>query len=154
PLPITDLSSAVDAEIQVQMVVQEEADRPFDLAQDLPIRAMLIRLTEAEHILQLTLSNVVSDGWSMGLLLREWSALYGAFSKEQAVPSGQRVIQCADFAIRQPERLQGKVLEAHLGFWKRYLDGAPQAVELPTDRPRPHRLTQQGEWTAFELSAE
>src|SRR5438445_6382336 len=82
-LSLTDLSAQADAAAQAKCLVQEEAKRPFDLAQGPLIRAGLIKVADREHIFLLTLHHIISDGWSMGVLMRELSALYRAFSAGQ-----------------------------------------------------------------------
>jgi amino acid adenylation domain-containing protein len=153
-LPITDLSSLVDADAQAQLIVQEEDERPFDLAQGPLIRAGLIKLAEHEHILMLTLHHIIGDGWSLAVILGELDALYSAYSTGQASPLAELPIQYADYAVWQREWLQGEVLEEQLSFWKRYLDGAPPASELPTDHMRPPTLTHRGTEIGFTLSQE
>jgi len=153
-LEFVDLSAYADAEERVQRLVLEEAQRPFDLGTGPLIRVGLIKLDEGEHIFLLTLHHIISDGWSMGVLIRELSALYRAFSAGQPSPLSDLPIQYADFAVWQREGLQGEVLQEQLGFWKRTLEGAPPVLELPTDRPRPATLTHHGASVGFELSAE
>ncbi len=81
--------------------------------------------------------HIVSDGWSMALLTKEVAALYEAFSRGLPPPLAEPPIQYADYAVWQRQWLQGEVLEQHLDYWRRHLEGAPERLELPTDRPRP-----------------
>ena len=81
--------------------------------------------------------HIVSDGWSMGVLFRELSALYAAFREGGASPLPELPVQYADYAVWQRERLAGEVLERQLAYWRERLAGAPALLELPTDRPRP-----------------
>ena len=129
----------------------EEAQRPFDLARDLLLRARLFRLGEADHILFLTMHHIASDGWSMGLLVRELSILYEAFVEGKPSPLPELPIQYADFAVWQREWLQGEVLEKQLGYWRKQLEGAPALLELPTDRPRPAMQSYRGAVMPWEL---
>ncbi|MFN7611321.1 MAG: amino acid adenylation domain-containing protein, partial [bacterium] len=153
-LELIDLSQQADAEQQAQGLVQQEAERPFDLARGPLIRAGLIRLAAREHIFLLTLHHIIADGWSIGVLVRELCALYRAFSQGQASPLTELPIQYADFAVWQRNWLQGEVLDAQLGYWRSRLDGAPPVLELPTDRPRPATLTHHGAMVPFDLGAE
>ena len=132
---LRDLPEA-QQEIQVDRLATEEAQQPFDLAKGPLLRATLLHLGEAEHVLLLTMHHIVSDGWSMGVLIRELAALYQAFSTGKPSPLPQLPIQYADFAHWQRQWLQGEVLAAQLSYWQQQLTGAPALLELPTDRPR------------------
>ena len=138
-LPVVDLRSWQTAarEEEVLRLTTQEAQRPFDLSRDLMLRGRLIRLDQEEHVLLLTMHHIISDGWSMGILFQELSVLYEAFCAGKPSPLPELPIQYADYAEWQREWLQGEVLESQLGYWKQQLEGAPQVLELPTDRPRP-----------------
>jgi amino acid adenylation domain-containing protein len=118
-------------------LVPLEASRPFDLQQGPLIRTVVLRLGEDEHIALVTMHHIVSDGWSCGVLLRETAALYDAASRGLPPPLPPLPIQYADFAAWQRERLSGPALDEQLGWWRDRLSGAPEALDLPTDRPRP-----------------
>ena len=120
-----------------QALTEETLHRPFDLTQDILIRASLVKLQEKEHILNLCMHHIVSDGWSMGVLTRELAALYKAFSQGQVNPLPALPIQYVDYAQWQRQWLSGERLERQVAFWKEELAGAPSLLELPTDRPRP-----------------
>ncbi|HEY2917454.1 MAG TPA: condensation domain-containing protein, partial [Candidatus Binatia bacterium] len=126
-----------EREEEARRVAGEEALRPFDLVRGPLFRATLIRLTQDDHIVVLTLHHIVSDGWSMGVFRRELSVLYEAFSNGKSSPLSELPIQYADFAVWQREWLQGEVLESQLSYWKKQLEGAPGVLNLPTDRGRP-----------------
>ena len=134
-----DLSALSGHERQyaVQRLADDEAVQPFDLAAGPLIRGQLLRLAEDEHVLLITQHHIISDGWSIGVLVREVSALYAAFSAGQADPLAPLAIQYADYAAWQRGWLQGEVHQAQSTFWKEALCGAPALLELPTDRPRP-----------------
>jgi hypothetical protein len=138
-LPLVDLRSLPEAthQAEVERLATSEAQQPFDLAMGPLLRATLLHLGEAEHVLLLTMHHIVSDGWSMGVLIRELAALYEAFSSGKPSPLPQLPIQYADFAHWQRQWLQGEVLAAQLSYWQQQLAGAPAVLELPTDRPRP-----------------
>ncbi|HZH15045.1 MAG TPA: amino acid adenylation domain-containing protein, partial [Archangium sp.] len=145
-LPATDLSGLPESERETEVLrlAQEEARRPFDLAQGPLLRVALLRLGEHQHVLLVTMHHIVSDGWSVSLLSRELSALYEAFSKGQPSPLAELPIQYADYAGWQRQWLQGDALERQLSYWRKQLSGAPQALELPTDHPRPSVQTSRG----------
>jgi amino acid adenylation domain-containing protein len=133
---------------------KEEALRSFDLVKGPLLRVTLLQLGEQSHVLLLTMHHIVSDGWSIGIFLRELSSLYTAFSQGDASPLPNLPIQYTDFADWQRQWLSGEVLESQLNYWKQQLQGIPPLLELPTDRPRPPLQTFQGISESFELSAE
>ncbi len=137
-LSVVDLSNLPEQERQQQaaLLAAEEANRPFDLATGPLLRAGLIRLADHDHVLLFTLHHIVSDGWSMGVLMKEVAALYEAFSAGKPSPLDELHLQYADFAYWQRQWLQGEVLEAQLAYWRRQLESVP-VLEIPTDRPRP-----------------
>ena len=108
----------------------------FDLQRGPLARGRLIRIGDRDHALVITLHHIVSDGWSMGVLTREMSALY-ARSPGDRHPLPGLAIQYADFAVWQRRWLYGAVLTEQPGFWHRQLAGAPPVLRLPIDRPRP-----------------
>jgi len=116
----------------------------FDLSFAPPLRACLVRIAADEHILFLTMHHIISDGWSMGVLIRELAALYEAFSEGKPSPLPELPIQYVDFAAWQLDWLQGDNLEAHLAYWKQQLGGDLPVLELATDFPRPSVLTHRG----------
>ncbi len=138
-LPIIDLSGfpEIKREAEALRLVAHEAQRTFDLSRGPLMRARLLRLSEEEHIVLLTMHHIVSDAWSMGVLFRELGELYGAFSAERESPLAELPIQYADYAVWQRAWLQGERLEEQLSYWKEQLAGAPAVLELPTDKPRP-----------------
>ncbi len=139
-----DLSHEADAEREARRLAREEAARPFDLQNGPLLRLSLVRLAEQDHLLLLTLHHIVSDGWSMGVLVREVAALYGAFARGEGSPLPELPVQYADFARWQRGWLQGEVLEEQLAYWRERLDGAPRRLELPADRPRTTSVVRQG----------
>ena len=138
-LPVVDLENLSDEErgFKVDMLVNAEARRPFDLLQEALLRASLFRLGLEEHLLIVVMHHIVTDGWSMGVFLRELAILYGAYSKRKPSPLPDLSIQYLDFAVWQREWLQGEVLATQLAYWREQLAGIPPVLELPADRPRP-----------------
>ncbi|MFP2934409.1 condensation domain-containing protein, partial [Pyxidicoccus sp. 3LG] len=127
---------AEQREAEALRLAREEASRPFDLSRGPLLRARLLRLSEEEHLLLVTMHHIVSDGWSIGVLIREVITLYGAFASGKASPLPELPIQYADYAVWQRDWLKGPVLDEQLAWWKGRLEGAPPALELLTDRPR------------------
>src|SRR5207253_1839786 len=109
----------------------------FDLAHDRLLRVALLRLAADQHVLVLAMHHIVSDGWSIGVLVREVEALYAAFAQGRPSPLPELPVQYADYAVWQRRWLADGALERQLAYWTRQLAGAPAALELPTDRPRP-----------------
>jgi len=146
PLPMVDLQQLPEVEqsTEVRRLAIEEQARPFDLSNGPLLRATLLRLGEESYVLLLNMHHIVCDGWSMGIFIRELSALYEAFSNGAPSPLPELPIQYADFAHWQRQWLQGEVLAAHLAYWRQQLAGAPPVLELPTDRPRPAVQTFRG----------
>ncbi len=159
PLPVVDLGGLLEDEREAaaRHLGVDEVRRPFDLARGPLLRATLLRLGQADHVLLLNMHHIVSDGWSIGVLVRELAVLYEAFTTGPQdgtrSPLPALPIQYADYAAWQRDWLQGEALATQLGYWKRQLDGlAP--LELPTDRPRPAMQTFRGGALSFELAPE
>lgn len=139
PVAAVDLStlSLAQKEKEAENVVSEEAQKPFDLAKGPLVRATLVRMDHDDHIFLYVMHHIVSDGWSMGILYRELSKLYDAFSQGKAPALPDLPIQYADFSAWQRQWLRGEILEKQLAYWKQQLKEAAPMLELPTDRPRP-----------------
>ncbi|WP_327072450.1 amino acid adenylation domain-containing protein [Kitasatospora purpeofusca] len=143
-----------DGEEGVQALARQEFARPFDLATGPLVRMRFLRLADDEHVLLLTIHHIAGDLWSTSVFLDELVTLYGAYAggTEPALP--ELPIQYADYAVWQRKRLDGDGARADLEYWRRTLDGAPAALELPTDRPRPPVQSTRGGSRPFALSAE
>ncbi len=131
--------------------VEAEAMLPFDFARGPLIRGRLLRTGEDEHVLLITQHHIVSDGWSSGVMVREFATLYAAFCEGRANPLPPLEIQYADYAVWQRGWLQGEELERQTSFWRDHLVGAPALLELPTDRPRPAVQSHVGGTLPFAL---
>ncbi|HKH43621.1 MAG TPA: amino acid adenylation domain-containing protein, partial [Thermoanaerobaculia bacterium] len=141
-LPRVDLSGLPPAlrEKEQARLGAALAAAPFDLGSGPLLRALLLRIggpAPGEHVLLATLHHIVSDGWSIGVLLHELVAFYRALRED--VPSGLSPlpVQYADWALWQREWLEGDALEAGLSWWRQHLASAPPVLALPADRPRP-----------------
>jgi amino acid adenylation domain-containing protein/non-ribosomal peptide synthase protein (TIGR01720 family) len=152
-LPVADLSDlpAERREPEAMRLAAAEARRPFDLARGPLLRSLLIRLGSQDHLLLYTLHHIVSDAWSLGLLVREVAVLYDAFRTGRPSPLPALALQYADFAVWQREWLQGEVLAVQVAHWKERLAGAPPVIELPLDRPRPRVRGTRGGRRPFHL---
>jgi amino acid adenylation domain-containing protein len=142
-----------ERDTQVQALVQAEAQTPFDLAAGPLIRARLLQLDENAHVVLLTLHHIVSDGWSMSILIREVAALYAAFVQGLPSPLPELPLQYADYALWQRQWLTGAVLVRQLDYWTGQLANAPTLLKLPTDRPRPALQSYRGASLPFDLGA-
>ncbi|HEU4880715.1 MAG TPA: amino acid adenylation domain-containing protein [Longimicrobium sp.] len=159
-LPVADLRHlpADQRRPEAGRLAAEDGGHRFDLARGPLFRASLVHVADDEHLLLLNLHHAIGDGWSLGVLRDELSALYGAFSRGEPSPLPEPALHYADYAVWQRERLSGAALERQVEFWRRALDGAPALLELPTDRPRPpvesHRGAVEGLFVSPEVTAE
>ncbi|MBW8849128.1 MAG: non-ribosomal peptide synthetase, partial [Burkholderiales bacterium] len=149
-----DLSGHAAPEAELERLAAEEAAAPFDLERGPLIRGRLVRLAHDDHVLLVTMHHIVSDGWSMGVLVNEFSALYAAFSQGRPDPLPPLPIQYADYAVWQRRWLAGGVLQRQLDFWRNHLSGAPALLELPTDWPRAPVQDYAGASVDFAFDAE
>jgi amino acid adenylation domain-containing protein len=155
-LPVLDLTAlpAGSREAEALRQVRVDARRPFSLRRGPLFRFGLVRLAAEDHVLLATFHHVVSDGWSLGVLVRELSALYPAYLRGEPSPLPQLPIQYPDFAAWQRRWLGGEEPAEHLEAWRRLLDGAPQTLDLPSDRPRPAVQTFRGGFLRQSLDAD
>ena len=135
-----------------QRLLEEEAERGFDLSHDAMLRALLLREGDWEWVLEVVTHHIASDGWSQGVLIQELGEFYRAYCDGRDARLEALPIQYADYAAWQRQRLTGKLLEEQLGYWKRQLGGEPFALELPTDRPRPAEQSFRGGRERLNLS--
>ena len=169
-LPLVDLQELTETEreAEVQRLITQEVQRPFDLTRDSLVRATLLKLAagsdhsglvspaeskirEAEHVFLLTMHHIITDDWSIDVFWQEMATLYAAFSTGEPSPLPEPSIQYTDFAVWQRQWLQGEVLDTQLAYWREQLGGAPAVLELPTDRPRPAFQTYGGATLSFIL---
>ncbi|WP_437758150.1 amino acid adenylation domain-containing protein [Sorangium sp. So ce1389] len=150
PLAIEDAGGEAGARARAAALAHE----PFDLAAGPPIRALLARIGERDHALVIAAHHVAADEWSIRIFLRELGLLYGAFARGEASPLAELDVQYVDYARWQRAWLAGEVLARELGYWRERLAGAPRALALRTDRPRPKVQSFRGRTRRFELDAE
>ncbi|HEV7517010.1 MAG TPA: amino acid adenylation domain-containing protein, partial [Thermoanaerobaculia bacterium] len=143
-------------EEETRRLARAEARRPFDLMTGPLFRLTLLRLggEAGEHVALLTQHHIVSDGWSIGVLVRELGALYADYRDRRPSRLPEPALHYADFAVWQRQWLSGEVLESELGYWRERLGGRPPVLELPTDRPRPALQSFAGAIQRLQLSAE
>src|SRR5262249_3505406 len=157
-LEVVDLSRLIgdEREEEARRLAREEAETSFDLSKGPLLRVKVLKLEEEEHIMLFTMHHIVSDGWSMGILIREVGTLYQAYSTGsmgESSPLEELEIKYADFAVWQREWLQGEVLERELEYWRKQLQGI-EDLELPIDHPRPAVRNYRGERQRFMIERE
>ncbi|MEG3972562.1 amino acid adenylation domain-containing protein, partial [Microcoleus sp. T2B6] len=143
-----------EREIEAQRLAKVEANRPFNLEQEPLVRGTVLQLGETKYVLLLTMHHIISDGWSLGVFVKELTELYTAFCSGKSPRLPELPIQYADFAVWQRQWLQGEILETQLNYWQQQLLDDPALLELPTDRPRPAVQTFQGAHQSFAISQE
>jgi amino acid adenylation domain-containing protein len=154
-IPLVDLAGLDEdrREAAARRLAGEQARAPFDLSRGPMLRASLLRLAEDEHVAVFVMSHIVTDGWSLGVLVKELTALYEAFTRGEPSPLQDLAIQYADFARWQRQWLRGETLEKMLAYWKGQLADPPR-LNLPYDRPRPQFPTYRGATRPWAASAQ
>ncbi|MEJ1929855.1 amino acid adenylation domain-containing protein, partial [Nostoc sp. NIES-2111] len=152
-LPKVDLRHLPDEQQQAeaQKLSLQEAQSSFDLGQAPLLRAKLLHL-QAESILLINLHHLISDGWSIKVLVQELSTIYQAFADDKQAQLSQLPVQYTDFVYWQRNCLQSEVIDKDLAYWKQQLGGNLLVLQLPTDRPRPPLQTFRGAQQKFVLS--
>ncbi|WP_260306470.1 non-ribosomal peptide synthetase [Variovorax sp. Sphag1AA] len=139
PLRIDDLShlgtEAMEAERERQ--IREECSAPFDLERGPLVRGRLLRLGPQRHTLVLCAHHMVADGWSIAVFMKDVAAVYSAFAEGKPNPLPDLPAHYGDYVAEERERATSPARQARLDYWRRQLEGAPELLELPTDRPRP-----------------
>jgi amino acid adenylation domain-containing protein len=144
-LHFIDLRSltGTDLDEEIRRQIRSEGERQLDFSAGLFLRALLLQISDDQHILVLTTHHIVSDAWSMGILTRELWTLYEAFAKGRPSPLEDLPIQYVDYAVWQREWLQGEVLETQLSYWRKQLENV-SLLNLPTDHARPAKQSFRG----------
>jgi hypothetical protein len=137
----------------IERIGRAEVAQLFDLAAGPLVRGQLLRLSESEHVLFITHHHIVTDGWSIGVLVHEVGALYAALAAGRPDPLPPLALQYADYAVWQRGWLRGERLLAQTAFWTAQLAGVPALLDLPTDRPRPAVRGSAGAAIQFTLGA-
>ncbi|MFM8277089.1 MAG: amino acid adenylation domain-containing protein, partial [Cyanobium sp.] len=132
-----DISNSADVELELARWLERDAAEPFDLQHGPLLRGRLLRLAEQQHALLLSFHHSIVDGWSLGVLCRELTALYGAFRQGKPDPLPPLPIQYPDYAVWERQWVAEQQLQRQAAYWKNALADAPVLLELPTDRPRP-----------------
>ncbi|MGZ5581455.1 MAG: amino acid adenylation domain-containing protein, partial [Methylobacter sp.] len=155
PLSVTDLSGLADGEQECQIAewFDRHANSPFDLSTGPLFNAHLLKLGGEQHILLFNMHHIISDGWSTGVMIRDWCRLYDAHLQNRQPQLLELAIQYSDYAAWQRNWLQGEVLERQLAYWADKLSGAPELLELPADNPRPAVMSYRGKHLQSTLNS-
>ncbi|MBV9707502.1 MAG: amino acid adenylation domain-containing protein, partial [Chloroflexi bacterium] len=153
PLRALDLRalSAEHQEAEVQRLLAQQMQQPFDLACGPLLCVTVLQLGDREHLVLLLMHHIISDGWSVGVISQELTQLYDIYVTGRQVQLAALPLQYADFALWQREWLQAERLEKQLAYWKEALAGAPPVLTLPHDHPRPTMPTHRGATYTFAL---
>lgn len=161
PAPVamtsTDLSGldSVEQVEEVSRLARLQAIKPFDLSRGPLLRASLFRLADREHVVLLTMHHIIWDGWSTGVMLREIATIYPELAAgRRPIPLKPLRLQYADFSVWQRKWLSGDVLKQQQAYWRGQLEGAPNALELPSDRLRKAEQSSRGNRLHVQFSAE
>ena len=151
PLPVIDLQAISGGEAEARRLTLALARRPFDLTGGPLLRLGIARLAPERHVLLMAMHHIITDGWSFGVIVREVSALYRAFSTGESAALPDLLLQYRHFAERQRHWLESEPYRHQLGYWTTKLAGAPAVLDLPTDRPRPAVQSYRGGRETFAL---
>jgi len=156
PLEVVDVSHLPEAEREQAMLERCDAltATPFDLANDVLVRATLFRVAEDAHVLFTLRHNVIWDGWSFDVFLKDLGAIYGAFARGEPSPLAPLPVSYADYAEWQREWLAGEAAEAQAAFWREQLQDEPAPLDVPTDRPRRGTRSHAGSNESIRLARE
>ncbi len=150
----TDLTTDGHPEETARETACEHAEKPFDLEKGPLLSVSLLKLSETRHILLVNMSHIISDGWSVGILIREFCQLYDAFLEGRENPLPRLCIQCKDYAVWQNRLLESEEIAAHRDYWHGKLSGEIPVLELPADYSRPPVQTFSGNTFLFTFSPE
>ncbi|MDN0087529.1 amino acid adenylation domain-containing protein [Yersinia nurmii] len=154
PLVEYDWQEQANSAEKVEEIYRQEERRIFDLAEDPLIQATWLRLRNNQSILLLTLHHIITDGWSMEILVRELGVIYSALLQQRTHPLPPLPIQYPDYAVWQQQWRNSPVWHEQGKFWQQLLTGAPERLTLPTDRPRPPQQSFIGASLPIILSSE
>ena len=153
-VPCTSIQHAGEDQKEINRHLAEEANKPFDLAKDLPIRARLFQVAAERHVLLFTMHHIAADAWSIDLLLKEWTMFYDARVTGREAKLPELPIQFLDFARWQRQSIHEEGQKRQLAYWKDRLAASPAALDLPTDYPRPVMPTHAGTTRSLLLPAQ
>lgn len=141
---IEELRAEEQSDAAIQAKIEAESGRIFNLEKDILLSVKLLKLNSEEHILVVTMHHIASDGWSMGILVKEFNILYSSYSENGHASLPALKIQYPDYAHWQRQWLKGSVLQKRVDYWRKQLAGLPVIHNLPLDYPRPALQTFNG----------
>ncbi|HYG11769.1 MAG TPA: condensation domain-containing protein, partial [Pyrinomonadaceae bacterium] len=155
-LEVTDLRDVAEGEraATARLMLEEAAREGFDLRRGPLVRARVWRVGEEEHMLLLAMHHIISDGWSMGVIMKELGEHYGAYVERREAQVRELEVQYADYTEWQREWLDGAVMEEQLEYWRQQLGRELPVMQLPADHPRPATQTFNGAYHSFWVSPE
>jgi amino acid adenylation domain-containing protein len=136
---------------EVDRLVTHQLQQPFDLATTPGIRGTVARLDNYDHVFIMAIHHIVCDGWSMGIVYQELGSIYRALSRQEPHDLPAPPLQYGDYAAWQRQKVARNEFAKEASFWKKYLEGAPDTLDLSTNRARPGTFTYQGEKKIFSL---
>ena len=153
-LQYTDLSAEDQSMERVRALARKEAVRPFDLEKTPLIRVSIVKISPTRHVMIFNMHHIISDGWSISVMVREFRLLYDAFRLGNPSPLSPLRIQYRDYAVWQNRLLECRELETHRRYWHEKLSGEIPVLDLPSDFPRPPFQTFKGDTVSFRLSSD
>ncbi|MCB1120174.1 MAG: amino acid adenylation domain-containing protein, partial [Verrucomicrobiae bacterium] len=145
-IPISELRGLDEAELSksIDAYRKREASKAFDLEKDMMLRASLLRISDTDHVLLITIHHIASDGWSIGVFIKELSEIYSALTEGRAPSLPELKVTYSDFAQWQREQLSGDRADKLVSYWVNQLQDAPAETRLPKDSPRPEKQSYRG----------
>ncbi len=153
-LDLINIADERERDTKALQIADAEAKKPFNLLQNIPFRGRLIAVSDSKYYLSVQIHHIAADGWSIGIFIRELSEIYSANVTNRTINLPDIDIQYLDFGCWQKEQLEGRNGEKLLEYWKNYLQGIPEFLAFPTDRPRPPSQSFNGENYIFEIGKE
>jgi hypothetical protein len=153
-IPIDDLTNSPEPYAEAYRLAQQEVETPFVLHKAPLFRARVFRVTPDDHVLLCTMHHIVTDSWSVQILARELSAVYGAFATGKPSPLPDLPIGYGDYSEWQRQWFGTEQVQQQLTYWKSRLENAPPFLEIPKDNPRPPEQTLKGSSQTVQLSGE
>ncbi|MGE6631996.1 amino acid adenylation domain-containing protein [Bacillus sp. NPDC077027] len=148
------IESMADREKRAVALAREEANTPFRLEEEAVFRSKLVRLSEEDHLLLVSIHHIVSDGWSIGIVAKELSQCYTAIIEQRTPQLPDLPLQYADYSLWQKEYINGDMLDQQLAYWKEQFATPVPDLELPYDHPRPSVQAYRGKTKKWQLSQE
>ena len=151
-----DLKDVPDEEIgpKLEQALYEMSKAPFDLATGPLVRAALYNTRESHWVFSYCLHHIISDGWSMGIMMGELIALYSSYAKGKPISLSPLRIHYKDYAVWQQQQLSGENLKIHRGYWQKQFEGELPVLQLHGDHPRPFMKTYNGASERRQINAQ